>query len=225
MFLVKLDSTGQFHWGLESDPPGGGIMGDLQRSKGPCIAVDANDKPYLFGILRGQVDWGNGVVSDGLTLGARSMTIVSFAPDGTPQWEATSTPTGFFNTAQTITALAGAIHFAGHIQGQFTFAPFTVGESLTQSAMVGRIGGIPTAVVDPTSADAPILWPNPAHERLYVEVEGMGNIGAVLVNSAGQWVRSFVLVPGRNAIDVGEQVPGPYLLRLSDGRAVRVMVE
>lgn len=226
-FIAKLDSTGQFLWGVESDQAGGPIVGDLQRSKGPCVAVDANDAPYLFGNLRGQVDWGNGVVSDGITLGARSMTVVSFAPDGTPQWEATSFPSGIFNTAQTITALAegDAIHFAGHIQGEFRFPPLMVGDNLTQSAMVGRVGGIPTAVQDRTSAEGLFVWPNPARERLYVEVASSRNVGGVLVNSAGQWVRSFILVPGHNAIDVSAQVPGLYLLRLADGRALRVVVE
>jgi hypothetical protein len=226
-FIAKLDSTGQFLWGAESDPAGGPIVGDLQRSKGPCMAVDASDKPYLFGNLRGQVDWGNGVVSDGLTLGARSMTIVSFAPDGTAQWEATSFPTGPFNTAQTITALAevDAIHLAGHLQGVFMFPPFTVGDNLTQSAMVGRVGGIPTSVQNRISTDGLIAWPNPVIDLLNVEVAGARNIPAELINSSGQRVRSLMLRPGVNAVDMTSIENGLYLLRSEDGLVVRVVLD
>ncbi|HRD53354.1 MAG TPA: hypothetical protein PKY96_11980, partial [Flavobacteriales bacterium] len=82
IFLTKLDSTGQFLWGLESTPASNGITGDLERSNGPNIALDASDQVYLIGTLRGSLDWGNGVASDGLTLGARSITVVAFSTDG-----------------------------------------------------------------------------------------------------------------------------------------------
>ncbi|HQV53695.1 MAG: T9SS type A sorting domain-containing protein [Flavobacteriales bacterium] len=226
-FLAKLDSTGQFLWAVESDPPGGGIAGDMDRSKGPCVAVDANDYPYLFGNVRGMVDWGNGVVSNGLTLGAQSLSVVSFAPDGLPQWAATSNPTGFFHSAQTITALAetDAVHFAGHIQGEFMFTPHTTGAASTQSAMVGRIGGLSTSVQEPLNAGVLVAWPNPVSEVLNVELNELRPVRADLFNSAGQRVRSVVLRSGRNAIDVSEFPAGVYLLRLADGVAVRVAVE
>lgn len=226
-FIAKLDSTGTFLWGTESDPAGGPITGDMNRSKGPCVAVDANDNPYLFGNLRGLVDWGNGVMSNGLTIGARSMTVVSFAPDGTPQWAATSDPIGFANNAQTITALAetDALHFAGHISGEFMFSPHTTGVVSTQSAMVGRIGGISTSVQELTGSLGLVVWPNPASDVLNVELNGAGAVRSYLFNSAGQRVRSMMLRPGRNTMDVDGLAPGLYLLCLTDGRAVRVVKE
>jgi hypothetical protein len=90
VFLTKVDSTGQFLWGLESDPAGGTITGDLDAASSTCVAVDGDGNPYLTGTLRGSVDWGNGVVSDGITLGQRTQTIVSFDPAGTPLWASTS---------------------------------------------------------------------------------------------------------------------------------------
>ncbi|MCC6937840.1 MAG: hypothetical protein IT226_06420 [Flavobacteriales bacterium] len=224
-FIAKLDSTGTFLWGAESDPAGGPITGDMNRSKGPCLAVDANDNPYLFGNLRGLVDWGNSVVSNGLTLGARSMTIVSFAPDGTPQWTATSNPIGFSNNAQTITALAesDAIHFAGHISGEFMFPPHTTGAVSTQSAMVGRIGGLSTSVVEQTHNSSITLWPNPVNDVLNVEVNIVRPLPADLFNGAGQRVQALLLRPGRNVIDMNDRSSGPYLLRLADGTCLRVV--
>ncbi|MBK9175194.1 MAG: hypothetical protein IPM46_02420 [Flavobacteriales bacterium] len=226
VFLTKLDSTGQFLWGRESAPGSGVITGDMHRAKGPCVTVDVNDRPYLMGTLRGQVDWGNGVVSDGLTLGAQTITIVSFSPDGTPQWEATSTPTGFCQ-AQTLTAMAeeDALHFAAHITSQLTFNPHTTNVGGMQAAMVGRIGGLSTGVEPATAPQMLSTWPNPATDLLFIEWAGGGAIPGELINGVGQRVRSFRLVAGRNAVDVGGLAEGLYLVRLADGRAARVVVE
>lgn len=227
VFIAKLDSSGQFLWGAESAPSGGPITGDMSRSKGPCVAVDAADNPYLFGNLRGMVDWGNGVVSDGLTLGARTMTIVSFSSDGIAQWAAASTPTGFFHNAQTITAMAeeDAIHFSGQLQGQFMFPPLTAGANGIQSAMVGRIGGLSTSVREATDTSGIAVWPNPVSDALNVEVNGAHPQRVHLFNSAGQRVRSLTLRTGHNAIGLHGLAPGLYLLRTAEGETVRVAVE
>lgn len=227
VFLTKLDSTGQFLWGAESAPDGGPITGDMYRAKGPCIAVDANDQVYLMGTLRGQVDWGNGVVSNGLTVGAQTLSVVAFASDGTPQWAATSTPGGMFNQAQTLTAMAeeGALHFAGHITSQFTFGAHTTNTGGTQAAMVGRMGGLSTGVRERDAAQALALWPVPAGDVAYLELEGKVAQPAELLNGAGQRVADLTLNPGRNTIELGGLPGGLYLLRTGEGEAVRVVKE
>lgn len=224
LFLAKLDSTGQFLWALESASTGGGITGDMYRAKGPCVVVDANDNPYLFGTLRGVIDWGNGVVSNGLTLGARTMSIVAFAPDGTPQWAATSTP-GPFQQSQTITALAetDALHFAGHTNGTLTYGAHTVGTGGAQAAVVGRIGDLSTNVGELHSEAQLSAWPNPVRETLSIQtaIPQAGNV----INAAGQHMRSLKLLAGMNAMDVSGLAPGLYLLRGSEGARLRFMVE
>lgn len=159
----------------------------MNRSKGPCLAVDANDNPYLFGNLRGLVDWGNSVVSNGLTLGARSMTIVSFAPDGTPQWTATSNPIGFSNNARDDHRAGGkrCHSFRGARTGEFMFPPHTTGAVSTQSAMVGRIGGLSTSVVEQTHNSSITLWPNPVNDVLNVEVNIVRPLPADLFEWSG----------------------------------------
>jgi len=227
VFLTELDSTGQFLWGVESDPAGGTISGDMFRAKGPCIAVDASNNVYLMGTLRGTVDWGYGVVSNGLTVGVHTLTIVAFTPDGTPQWAATSQPFGMFNEARTITALAGegAVHFAGHITSQFTFTPETTNIGGAQAAMVGRLDGLSTGVREVLASSDLSAWPNPATSVLNIDVASTNVMPGELLNSAGQRVRTITLRPGRNAIDVNALTKGLYLLRTADGRSVRVVKE
>ena len=227
VFLTELDSTGQFLWGVESDPAGGTISGDMFRAKGPCIAVDASNNVYLMGTLRGVIDWGNGVVSDGLTIGAETVTIVAFAPDGTPQWAATSQPFSAFSEARTITALAqeNTVHFAGHINSQFTFTSESTNIGGAQAAMVGKLDGLSTGVHEVLASRDLSAWPNPAMDVLNIDLAGNTMLPGTLLNSAGQRVRTITLRPGRNVIDVHVLAKGLYLLRMADGRAVRVVKE
>lgn len=227
VFLVKLDSTGQFLWHVESAPSGGGVTGDFSRARGACVAVDDQDRPLLMGALRGSIDWGNGVVSDGQIISQRSITMVAFDWDGDPQWAATSEPSPWFATAQSITATAepGVVHFMGHAASDFTFQGQTVGAFGAQTAVVGRIDALSTGVVDRPAVNGLATWPNPVADMLFVELDATTVLPAELMNSAGQRVRSLRLVPGRNSIDVGGMAPGLYLLRTAMGEAVRVVVE
>lgn len=224
VFLTKLDSTGQFLWGRDSAPASGAIIGDMYRAMGPCIAVDGSDHPYLMGTLRGQVDWGNGVVSDGLTLGTQTITIVSFSPDGTPQWAVTSMPSGFCQS-QTLTAMAedDALHFIGHITSQLTFGPHTTNVGGMQAAMVGRIGELSTGVEMERDAPGLLAWPNPA--RTACTIHSMRSQSAQLVDGAGQLVRSMRLSAGANTIGFQGITAGVYLLRAEDGRVTKLAIE
>lgn len=227
VFLTKLDSTGEFLWGVESAPVGSAFIGDLSRANGPCIAVDADDHVYLMGNLRGQVDWGNGVVSNGLTIGAQTISVVAFAPDGTPQWAATSMPGGMFDQAQTLTANAeeGTLHFAGHITAQFTWLPHTTNSGGTQAALFGKLSGLSTGGRERSTELDLVAWPVPAAGVVYVDLPGTKRTSASLVNSVGQLVLTITLVPGRNTIYMTDLRSGLYVLRTAEGSAVRVVKE
>lgn len=224
-FITKLDSTGQFLWGVESAPSGGPITGDMYRAKGPCIAVDPADNAFFMGTLRGLVDWGNGVVSDGLTFGVGTLTIVGFAPDGTPLWARTSTPNGGFSQAQTLTAMAeaGALHFAGHIGSEFIFPPETTNTGGAQAAMVGRISGLSMGTHALPATDGLLAWPNPTTDVLHITWPGTTTLPAQLLNSAGRTLRHFSLKPGTNTIPSDGLPAGVYLIRVSDGTTLRLV--
>ncbi len=139
-FLAKADSSGQFLWGAESSPVSGPISGDLTAPARTMVGLDDQGHAYITGTLRGMVDWGNGVVSNGITLGVNTQTIVSFDTDGTPLWAATSMPNAAFTTAMDIATFGdGTVYFSSHVSGEFVFTPHSTGTGGQQSYVLGRI--------------------------------------------------------------------------------------
>lgn len=228
MFLAKVDSTGNFLWGAESATMvDGQITGDLTRSKGPCIAVDAASNVYLMADARGTIGWGNGIASGTGAIADRVQSIVAFNAMGNAQWAVNSVATAGFNEARTLTASAipDAIHFAGHARDTFTFGPHTTNLQDQQAAVFGKLSGLSTTVREQPIASDLRVWPVPAEGVVNVECASNVPTTAVLLNSAGQLVRTIPLMPGRSSIGVGDLQSGLYLLRTGQGAAVRLVKE
>ena len=223
VFLVRADASGEFDWGVESAPVEGPINGDMMRSKGPSLASDGNGNVYLTGTVRGQVDWGNGVVSDAITLGARGQTVVCFANNGTPLWEKTSLP-GTLNAQNVTCDELGNVFFAGHAVGPYTFTPTTVNEGGIQAFVDGRIDASSTALDQAQGNAGTMVWPVPASTSLTV-VNPEPRSGCRLVSATGSTVFRSILPQGLSTIDLSVFATGVYTLRFNDGRAVRVMKE
>lgn len=226
-FLAKVDSTGEFLWGRESDPAGGVLEGDLARAKGPCIAVDGARNVYLLGDTRGLVRWSDEVVSGVGTAPQGCTTIVAFAPDGQPLWAANSDDGGAASgIAQTLTADAtGVLHFSVHTTGPFGFAPLLTNGNGAQAAVVGELNGLSTGVADVVTADGLACWPNPAREALHIRCDGRAPLDALLFDNAGACVRAWRLARGVTTVRTADVAPGLYLLRLADGRSFRWVKE
>lgn len=224
VFIAQVDSVGEFLWGHESAPAGGNINGDMAQSRMRSIDCDAAGNVYLTGTVRGQTQWGNGVVSDAITLGAYGQTVVAFNNSGTAQWAVTSLP-GQINAQAVSCDASGVVYFTGHVNGPYIISSTTVNNGGMQAFVDGRLQGISTII--PTSMNATSLdaWPVPASNNLMVRSSEKGSIPAELWSATGQVVLRHTLAPGVNAIDLSALEAGVYLLRTSAGRTFRVMKE
>lgn len=227
MFLTRADSTGMFDWGVESATTDGSIIGDLTRSKGPCITVDAANNVVLIGEVRGVVEWGEGHVSGGGQLTDRVITVVSFNRDGAPLWVANSAIGVGYKTAQSITAAAipGAVHMAGHVRDPFTFGPHSVNEVDQQAAVFAMLVDLPTTVNAMTTDRSIRAWPVPAGTQVWLQLHQEHVGPAKLLASDGRTIRSLNLRSGQEVLEVQNLVAGVYFVRTANGAVIRIVKE
>lgn len=227
VFITRLDSTGLFEWILGSQEEPGVIAGDIGRADGPCIAVNASGTVHFLGVCRGSVDWGHGVASGSTGNMDRMLTLLTVAPSGTPLWAITSEAATMAIEPQgiAITGDDSSVHFATHVADPLSIDGLSSGEAGLQSAVIGRVDGLSTAVPELVAPPLMTAWPVPASDRLSVFSHGNRTMGADIHHATGPIVRTTELHPGLNVLDVRNLASGVYLLRTRTGSCVRFVVE
>lgn len=226
VFLAKVDSTGDVLWAVESAPDGGPITGDLQRSQSTSVATGPDGRVYLSGVVRGSVDWGNGVVSDAGLITQRNLAVICFDADGTPLWSADGGGPGFTMTQNIMSNTDGIIHFATTCTGEFTMAGFTENSGGDLGVVFGRIADeVMTGVTTSEITQGMSAYPLPTSDVVTIELPpGSTPMMAELLDAAGARVHAITLVPGVNTIHLNGLSDGLYLLRaLNSGRVLRLI--
>ncbi len=223
VFLTRVSATGEFTWGTETSPEGQVFSGNMRRSKGPSLACDGNANVYLTGVVSGQVDWGNGVVSDAIETFLDAHTVVCFANDGTPLWQKTSDP-GAMNAQNVSCDAAGNVFISTHTLGTFSFLPDLVNVAAEQAFADARIAAQSTGVLDRPVQGTLRVWPVPSATSIHVS--NMAEcVGYRIISSTGSRLLRGTLVRGVSRIDLAGLASGPYTVVLDDGRVSRFIKE
>jgi len=164
-------------------------------------------------------------VSDGITLGMRTQTIVSFDPAGTPVWASTSFPTASFVQTLAITAMDdGTLHFSSHVSGQFDFTPLSTNSGGQQAYVIGRISGTSTGTEDLGEATGMIAYPSPFSDKVQLMPAPPSDARITVTDATGRTVYTGPYTSG-----LGQHwTPGLYAVevRRADQRSVvRVVKE
>ena len=83
----------------------------------------------------------------------------------------------------------------------------------------------PTGIEMPETALSLSAYPTPAHDRLHVQWEGHAPVRAMWLDAQGRDAGSEWLQPGQTTLDVSDLEAGTYVLRVEDGRALRVVIQ
>lgn len=121
---------------------------------------------------------------------------------------------------------------------------FSTGPQVAQDPSIPRIperefkDGTPLQVLCPTSkrfateleaaSDAVSVYPNPAHDRLFIEVDGEIEGEIFLQDAFGRMVKRMNAQPGQQSLDLNGLAPGIYLLQVPAGNTMsthKIVVE
>lgn len=189
-FLVKVDSSGNFPWGVQI-PATPTIQGDFARGSNVFIDDDGLGNVYITGITRGTINWGNNVTTGNGAPPATEISYMCFNGNGAPQWSLGSSSTSFQTSYAMDADSIGNCYFASGISGTSTFGSFTVGNGIGQFAVFGKISSSLVSFEQNDYADVIKILPNPASDfiKIITNTSSAKNIKSVSVrNIHGQIV-------------------------------------
>jgi len=221
IFLVRVDSNGNFHWGIQAPQSAYGLTGDFNRGTNAFLGTDENGNAYLTGITRGTLDWGNGVTSGGGALSYGNISVLEFDTSGAAIWAKNGGATSGFNQANSIDVNAqGECYFSASITDEAAFDTISMNANMGFASVVGKISeGVGTSVSPVADDHSFLIYPNPASDVLYFSSSLNG--GALKIFDAqGKCIRDFTSIKN-SALDVSGLSEGIYLLRYVKGSEMK----
>ncbi|MBS1659369.1 MAG: T9SS type A sorting domain-containing protein [Bacteroidetes bacterium] len=225
VFLTRVDSNGNFLWGVQAPQDPRGITGDFARGVNSFITIDAENHVYLTGDTRGTLDWGNGVMSEATSISLTSLTIISFDENGTALW-ARNGGSEEFNQASAIAINdAGEIFFSAAITGNASFDTISVNNGGDFASVIGKLDpGVATSASNFVTDDLIHIYPNPFTQTFQVAFNlpaGKSSVELIVFDLAGKEMERHEL-PAHETIlslSAADYTAGVYLLEVrSEGQ-------
>ncbi|MFN8154255.1 MAG: T9SS type A sorting domain-containing protein [Bacteroidia bacterium] len=210
-WLVKVDSTGSFHWAKECPNPPGGIVGDFEITSGRSIDCDANGNVMLYGLQRGAIDWGNGLFISNGPVSQSNFTAILFDSAGIAlqgKYAVCTVPKYAYNVVnngQSWYLSGGSTTETGVL-----FDTILVDFPFGQNAYLAKI--IPTPVgVQEISETTATIYPNPGHSIFYVPETWTNRAPTGIFDLRGRCVYQQILQTSH--LDLSHLDPGVYFAR------------
>ena len=227
VFLTHVDASGNFSWGIEI-PHQPTLTGDFLRGSNNFIASDAAGNVYMMGICRGVVDWGNGIVSGGVSvpLPSQQISIVVFDPNGNPVHHLEGGNSDFDQVYSLHIMPAGDAYFSGAVIDTAFFGSNTVNPGGDLAYVIGRINTVVTSVAQSSLPRNLSVYPVPANNFLYINDEHnfsgaqVYNMQGALIINQSRGISNHSL----KSIDIAHLSPGNYVLKLNDGKDFRKII-
>ena len=136
-FIARLDSLGNFDWGVS--PPYTPGSGQFTLARGKALGVDAEGNAYVLGDQGGVLDWGNGVNTGTGSISDNTVVLLSVDETGLPRWALEGGSTSTDIMYDLAVAADGVAHLVGITSDPFTLGPFTVDPVNERGTVVARV--------------------------------------------------------------------------------------
>lgn len=149
-FLTRLDSTGMFEWGRQPDQ--NNFAGQFALAQGRALGADGAGNVYVLGTTNGELDWGNGVVTDAGTNQDQDVTLLSFDTNGDARWQLHG-GSDSYDVVQELSVLPeGICHFIGTTGSTYTLGDFSVDPENARASVTVRVDDALSTGLAPTAA-------------------------------------------------------------------------
>jgi hypothetical protein len=221
-FLTKLSPEGEYLWLTEV--PEGTITGDATIGNASFLDVDEDGNVYVSGFLRGNIDWGNGVITSGDLY--YDLLILQYSPEGLIQWAKSGGSANFEKCIDLSVDSQGNCFMAGVGGGTMVFDTITHTQGGFVYPFLLKLDG--SFSVDITESNHPFkrltLFPNPAFEEVNVGSSYCAeNVKAIhIFDLSGSLILTATL-DSKQCFKVNNLQTGMYLVELFAGNGERTI--
>jgi len=212
-FVSRLNSEGDFLWAREVPDvlTGDASLATLNIGNLSFMSSDADHNVYLAGMIRGTIDWGNGIITES-TDNYYDILTWSYNADGEMQYAVSAGGIGWDYGHSISVSNDGEIYLSGIGTQTVTFGDIVIEEEGIFS-FVSRFGYDPTFVEQKSFANDLHIYPNPATTYFTLHQEATSVLD--IYNMQGQNVLQQALNAGSNRVDVSALPHGLYFTVVS----------
>jgi len=210
-FVAKLNGNGDFQWVREV--PGSGVAG---HGNSNFVDTDTAGNVYFCGYMQGTINWGEGIVTNGLQPGRLSL-LLQYSPSGNVL---SATAAGHYGRADGIAISNGNVYMTGmgYEDGNFGNISYS-GPHQSYYTYLTKIH-FGTMGTDKPEASAVTLYPNPADGQFFIRGIVQNTRGSI-VNMLGQQVMDFTVSAA--PVDVSGLAKGAYFVRAAGYTTVKLI--
>jgi hypothetical protein len=224
-FVARLNGAGDFLWVREVPDvlSGDASVATADLADFRFMDSDADHNVYLTGMIRGTIDWGNGIVT-GSTDTYYDMLTWSYDADGEMRY-AVSAGGEWWDWGHSLTiGNGGEIYLSGIATQQVTFGDIVIEEEGLFS-YVARFNYDPTGIEQAAFTDEFHIYPNPATDEISIETEKEMSISVVDMTGRRVLQKDFTSSETKK-LDISTLDPGIYICLISGtgfSHSVKVM--
>lgn len=208
LFLACIDENGHIQWGFEVPQV---MTGDASPGESRPFIVNQDQSVTLTGVLRGSIDWGNGVISEGI-LGAYESLLLNISPEGQAVWAMSSSASSYSQGLSVAQGPDQNLYIAGIGHGVLSFDTCTYSNPSYYYPYLAKLNtGLNTGVIEDIG-DNWQIYPNPASNHIILHPAVSENTSIYITSASGKKVKSSQLEKGTSKIDISDLSPGAYLI-------------
>ena len=208
-YLARLNANGDFLWVKEVPEVDGG---DAALWANDYLCTDDQHNIYVSGFIRGDIDWGNGIVTNS-TNNYYDFLALKYDSNGELIHAKSAGGEGYDASTTSVVDATGNCYFSGTGHGTITLDSITVTPSEGIYSFIVKVGAdIQTDVFKNNRKPQFTIFPNPATSTITIENTGSEIQSIEILSAFGKRVDQFS--KEQNQLDISNFPNGIYFLKI-----------
>lgn len=207
-FIVKYDSIGNFRWAKNT------------QGYAQSISGDPSGNVLVAGFFKDSVNFGATTLRNG---GGVGIFIAKYDTSGSVLW-AKAAGGDTKSKADGVNSVAsdnwGNVLITGRFQSPtITFGTTTLTNNY-ESFFVAKIGSFGTGIHDVRASDLINVYPNPASNQLFIELNDFKNTKVEIFNIEGKLLQRTTLISSKTTLEISNLTSGIYFVKIKSDKGV-----